>query len=362
MTRLGLKPALAAALLFGVLGALPAHAQVTATDLLVRIDQLENQVRQLTGAVEQLQFRNQQLEASLRKMQEDNEFRFKELGGKTGGQSAGGARPSGSHQPPPTAQQPAPQAQHQPYAPPSSQWGYPPPPSPEPAPLQPNLQQPTLQQPNPSGRRSDAFDPSQNPSAPGVPRPLGSIYAAGGGAEAAGSPARPGAPLDPADRQTAASEPAYGGSGLPPPPLRNPSATGAQMATLPPSQTPHDEYDLAYGYLVRRDYALADQSFRAFLRKYPSDRLAADAQYGLGESLFQRQSYRDAADAFLVVTRTYDKSPRAPEALMRLGQSLAALKEKDLACSAFAEVGRKYPRVSPTVKQTVEREQKRVGC
>jgi tol-pal system protein YbgF len=352
MTRFGLKPALATALLFGVLGALPARAQVTATDLLMRIDQLENQVRQLTGAVEQLQFRNQQIEMNLRKMQEDNEFRFKELGGKTGGQSASGARPSGSHQQPPIA----PQAQQQPSAPPSSQSGYLPPPS-EPAPLQ-----PSLQQPSPSGRRSDAFDPSQNPSAPGVPRPLGSIYAAGGGAEAAGSPARPGAPLDPADRQTAASEPAYGGSGLPPPPLRNPSATGAQMATLPPSQTPHDEYDLAYGYLVRRDYALADQSFRAFLRKYPSDRLAADAQYGLGESLFQRQSYRDAADAFLVVTRTYDKSPRAPEALMRLGQSLAALKEKDLACSAFAEVGRKYPRVSPTVKQTVEREQKRVGC
>ncbi|HEX5846562.1 MAG TPA: tol-pal system protein YbgF [Rhodoplanes sp.] len=134
------------------------------------------------------------------------------------------------------------------------------------------------------------------------------------------------------------------------------------MATLPPSQSPRDEYDLAYGYLVRRDYALADQSFRDFLRKYPSDRLAADAQYGLGESLFQRQSYRDAADAFLAVTRSYDKSPRAPEALMRLGQSLAALKEKDLACGAFAEVGRKYPRVSATVKQTVEREQKRVGC
>ncbi|MGZ8396521.1 MAG: tol-pal system protein YbgF [Rhodoplanes sp.] len=340
MTRLGLKRALATTLLFGALGALPAHAQVTATDLLVRIDQLENQVRQLTGAVEQLQFRNQQIETSLRRTQEENEFRFKELGGKGGGQSAGGARSSGSPPPGPIAQPPAPQPQQQPYAPPPSSQGYLPPPS-EPAPLQP---------PNPSGRRSDAFDPSQSPNAPGVPRPLGSIYASGGGA-AAGSPAR-----------QPAGEPGYAGGGLPPPPPRNPNATGAQMATLPPSQSPRDEYDLAYGYLMRRDYALADQSFRDFLRKYPSDRLAADAQYGLGESLFQRQSYRDAADAFLAVTRSYDKSPRAPEALMRLGQSLAALKEKDLACGAFAEVGRKYPRVSPTVKQTVEREQKRVGC
>ena len=39
-----------------------AHAQMTAADLLTRIDQLESQIRQLTGSVEQLQFRNQQLE------------------------------------------------------------------------------------------------------------------------------------------------------------------------------------------------------------------------------------------------------------------------------------------------------------
>ncbi|HEX5846563.1 MAG TPA: hypothetical protein VFY53_09885 [Rhodoplanes sp.] len=173
MTRLGLKRALATTLLFGALGALPAHAQVTATDLLVRIDQLENQVRQLTGAVEQLQFRNQQIETSLRRTQEENEFRFKELGGKGGGQSAGGARSSRSPPPGPIAQPPAPQPQQQPqqqpYAPPPSSQGYLPPPS-EPAPLQ-----PPLQQPNPSGRRSDAFDPSQSPNAPGVPRPLGAI-------------------------------------------------------------------------------------------------------------------------------------------------------------------------------------------
>jgi len=351
MTRLGLKPALAAALLFSLVSTLPGYAQVTASDLLVRLDQLENQVRQLTGAVEQLQFRNQQLEANLRKMQEDNEFRFKEMGGKTGG-AAGGMRSSGAQTP--IAPPPSPPAQHQSYAPASSQPSYQPPPS-EPMPLQPSY---TAPEANPSGRRSDAFDPSQNPSAPGAPRPLGSIYASRGGEESAA--VRSGAPQSLTDRPPA--DPGYGIGGLPPPPPRNPNATGARMATLPPSQNSRDEYDLAYGYLVRRDYALADQTFREFLQKYPNDRLAADAQYGLGESLFLRQNYRDAANAFLSVTRNYDKSPRAPEALMRLGQSLVALKEKDAACGAFAEIGRKYPRVSPTVKQTVEREQKRVGC
>ena len=355
MTRLGLTSALATALLFSALSALPARAQVTATDLLVRLDQLEKQVRQLTGAVEQLQYRNQQLETNLRKMQEDNEFRFSELGGKPAGRNASEPRTQ-APQPPPqhqspyapqrqsyTPEQPSSAPQQQPYEPPQQTYApqqpaYAPPS--EPIPLQPSAGQ------QPSGRRSDAFDPTQNPSAPGAPRQLGSVYASG----------RADAP--------ASNEGGYGGygSGLPPPPPRNPNATGSQVATLPPSQSSRDLYDLANGYLARRDFALAEQSFRAFLSQYPSDPLGVDAQYGLGESLFRQQNYRDAADTFLTMTKSHASSARAPDALLRLGQSLAALKEKNLACGAFAEIGRKYPRVSPTVKQTVAREQKRVGC
>jgi tol-pal system protein YbgF len=135
-----------------------------------------------------------------------------------------------------------------------------------------------------------------------------------------------------------------------------------QTATLPPAQTPRDEFDLAYGYVMRKDYALAEDGLRTFLKKHPSDRLAGDAQFWLGESLFQRQKYRDAADAFVVVVKKYDTHSKAPDALLRLGQSLAALHEKELACATLGEVPHKYPRASASIKQTVEREQKRVRC
>ena len=130
----------------------------------------------------------------------------------------------------------------------------------------------------------------------------------------------------------------------------------------PPTQSPRDEYDLAYGYMLRKDYALAENGFRAFLRQHPTDRLVADAQYWLGESLFQRQRYRDAAESYLAVTTKHEGSPKAPEALLRLGQSLAALGERETACAALGEVARKYPRAPVGVKHGVEREQKRVRC
>lgn len=140
------------------------------------------------------------------------------------------------------------------------------------------------------------------------------------------------------------------------------SSTGAHAAVAPPSQSPKDQYDLGYGYILRKDYAAAEQTFRDFLQRHPGDRLLSDAHYWLGESLFQRQRYRDAADSFLTVSTKHETSGKAPDSLLRLGQSLAALREKDAACATLGEIGRKYPRASLNVRQGVERELKRVGC
>ena len=149
---------------------------------------------------------------------------------------------------------------------------------------------------------------------------------------------------------------------MPPPSARNPNAAGIGQTVLAPSATAKDDYDLAYGYVLRKDYALAEEAFRAFLKRYPTDRFVPEANYWLGESLFQRQRYRDAAELFLTVSTKYEASTKGPDALLRLGESLAALGEKDAACATLNEVGRKFPRAGANVKQSAEREHKRAGC
>jgi tol-pal system protein YbgF len=266
-------------------------AQAGAPDLMLRVDRLEAQIRQLTGVIEQLQFRNQQLENQLRRMAEDGDPR-------------GAPRPAGQARPQIAPGPPAPAAV--PAAP----------------------------------RRGDAFDPTQHPNAPGAPHTLGSL----------------GVPAAPASRP---GEIADASVGVPAPPRVNP---GGAPATLPPSQTPKDEFDLAYNYVLRRDYVLAEDGFRGFLSKYPNDRLTGDATFWMGESLYQRQRFRDAAEAFLNVSTKFEGNAKAPDALLRLGQSLAALGEKEAACASLGEVLRKFPRASAGVKAGVEREQKRVRC
>jgi|tagenome__1003787_1003787.scaffolds.fasta_scaffold20794064_2 tol-pal system protein YbgF len=256
-------------------------AQAGTPDVVLRLERLESQIRQLTGVIEQLQYRNQQLEGQVRRMEE-----------------AGPVRPGAQPRPAPLSGQGVPSVV-------------------------------------PGGlRRGDAFDPAQQPNAPGAPHSLGSI-----------------APL-----------PAETGARVPPDQLSRSASTGAVPATLAPSQTSKDEFDLAYGYVLRRDFALAEDTLRGFLSKYPNDRLTGDATFWLGESLYQRQRFRDAAEAFLNVSTKFDSNPKAPDALLRLGQSLAALGEKEAACASLGEVSRKFPRASAAVKQGVDREQKRVRC
>jgi tol-pal system protein YbgF len=297
-------------------------SQGSASDVAVRLDRMENRLREMTGQIEQLQFRNQQLEQELAR-----------LGGAPAAASPRGGAPNSAPMSAPQQGMPA--------------QGLPPAPT--------------------NGKRSDVFDPSQHPSAPGAPRSLG-----GGGMPvqadvgAPGSPAS-GAPIDLSggnrtnlpQTQTASADP---NAALPAPPPRNTSRTGAQLATLPPSRTPKDEYDLAYGYVLHKDYDLAAKAFADFIKRNPNDELSPEAHYWLGESYFQRKKYQDAADAYLVVVRNYEKSDKAPDSLLRLGQSLAAIGQKEMACASLGEVNRKYPRASASVKRGVAAEQKRAHC
>jgi tol-pal system protein YbgF len=337
-------------------------AQSDPGDMTVRLDRLEGALRQLTGTIEQLQYRNQQLELQLKRMQDDTEYRFQQMGGKSGSV------------PPPSQGAPRTPGMAPSVAPgaiPSS-----PPPSTAP------------------GRRSDVFDPGQHPDAPGAPRTLGNQAAIAApepgqdngppvgapGGRAAGAPLDLStmAGNDPAPSQTGAPPPMApppatvasaapmplpaSQNAAPPPQARNVAPGGRQLATLPPSATPQDAYDMAYGYVLHKDYALAEQAFRDFVGKYPNERLVPDAQYWLGESLFQQQRYRDAAESFLGVSTKFERAGKAPDALLRLGQSLAAMNQKEAACATLAEIGRKYPRASAGVKRGVTQEQTRAHC
>ncbi|EIM27395.1 tol-pal system protein YbgF [Microvirga lotononidis] len=299
----------------------PAAAQ-DAADAIVRLNRLESQFRQLSGQMEQLQYENRQLKEQLRKFQEDVEFRFQER--------SGGSRSAT----PPTATPSRPA---------------------QPAPAQPQ-------------RRSDVFDPSQAPDAPGAPRPLGTTAPSTPLTADANRPMPlPGgqlAELIEQDEQGLDGAPMDGGghegmTGLPQGALAErpgPSVAATSVGN------PRSDFDAAYASFTQKQYDQAEMGFRRFLQSNPRDKLVPEATFWLGETYLQRGRYREAAEQFLNVTAEHPDAAKAPDSLLRLGISLNGLGAKDRACAVLAELDRKYPQASAPVRQASDREQKRIKC
>lgn len=305
----------------------------------LRLSRLEEQVRALTGQIEQLQFQNRKLEENLRKMQADTDFRFQDL------QRGGGA--------------PAPV---RPAVPLGTKRGDAAMPDATPQTQTATASATTLV---PAPKTSDAFDPDANPSAPGAPRPLGTTPASPPLAPrvARGTPLdETHAPLDLMHPRSSADAPADETTLAPtviPAPGGAPRDTG--VASLTPGGT-REEYDADIGLYKQGQFESAANGFAAFADKYPKDRLVPDAVYLAGESFARLGRHREAAEQFLKLSTDYGKSPRAPDALLRLGMSLNALGAREQACATYQEVTKRYPAATIDVRSGVDRELKRARC
>ncbi|SFJ99867.1 tol-pal system protein YbgF [Methylocapsa palsarum] len=298
--------------------------QQDSAGLLVRIDRLENQMRQINGQIEQLQFGARRIEEQLRKFQEDVDFRFQDGGAR-------GAAPAA--------------------------------PASKPLPKRTDLGEDSVEPdaaPPVRTRRSDAFDPSKEPAAPGAPRALGTGSALTGDADApldltggrlSREASTPGASSSSTGRAAASADPIAA--------LTAPGGPGD--VTAPPNPV-KAEFDAAIGFYRQKQYENAEKGFAAFLQKNAKSKMAPDAVYYLGETFFQRGRQREAAEQYLKFSTQYANAPRAPEAMLRLGQSLYSLGAKEQACATFGEINRKYPAASAAIKAGAEREAKRAQC
>jgi tol-pal system protein YbgF len=285
----------------------PPKAQVQmaqATDPSLRVQQLEEEIRSLNGRIEEMSFQLLQMQETIRKQQEDNEFRFQDLEKKSGSLSKPVDGGGGSD----------------------------------------SVAEIITDTPN-VGASADVSDP-------GTPdQTLGSIALDTSGV-----------PVDATiNEDTTASASTLPGVEAPTvaPSVTPPAAKQQQTASL---GAEGDVYQVAYGHVLSGDYSLAESEFRDFIEAYPSSAKIADANFWLGEALYSQGNYNEAAKTFLNAHQTYNTSPKAPEMLLKLGMSLAALDNTETACATLREVSKRYPKASRAVVSKVASEQKRLRC
>ena len=140
------------------------------------------------------------------------------------------------------------------------------------------------------------------------------------------------------------------------------AATSGQQTAALAGETPKEQYDYAFGLLSQANYPEAERALTAFLDSYPADPLAGNAKYWLGETFYVRGQFREAAVTFAEGFQRYPDSPKAPDNLLKLGKSLAALGQSADACGTFAELVTRYPNAPATIHQQAATEQQRLSC
>lgn len=288
-----------------------------------RITALEEQIRSLSGTVEELNFQILQMQEQMRKMQEDNEFRFQELEQKK--TDAGVERDDSVAGAAPDRAAPNLQASEE---------------------TVPSVEEIIIEE---DGQVADSTQPSGEP-----PKTFGTIKFDEKGNVVGGS----------VNEQTAEAAPVRQVplGAVTQDAAEAPTTDQTVVAALPATDDPDELYRNAYEFILSGDYGTAEAGFRNHIDRFPDNPRAADARYWLGESLLGQKKYRDAAETFLAANKEFPSAKKAPEMLLKLGVSLAGLDQRDVACATFAEIGKRYPDIGTPLKDRVKQEQALAAC
>lgn len=286
---------------------LVAQSQQNTAQLLVRIQELEGQIRTMTGQIEGLQFQLTQMQTLLERMTEDNEFRFQQLEGGGVGKPQATAPTDGV-------------TPSQPLSPDPSQTATSTPPAAtDPA-------QPALPGDGNGPPMDFALDDSQDPLLGGGVDQLGTLTE---------------------DQLTIA----------PSRPLDIDQSGGLISAGDAAAQ-----YQAGYDALTRGDYAFAEEQFTQFIALFPDDAQAPDAVNWLGEALLQRGAYTDAAQVLADGYTRYRESRRAPDMMLKLGVALVGAEQAEVGCRTFATLRERYPELSTAFRQRLDEETQKAQC
>ncbi len=143
-----------------------------------------------------------------------------------------------------------------------------------------------------------------------------------------------------------------------------PSTTASRTGTGPvlPEGDAASRYKHAFSYLMRHDYDTAEKAFREFVDGHGDDPLAGNAMYWLGETYYVREMFAESAVTFAEGYERYPGSPKTADNLLKLSFSLARLNRVEDACVALAQLSDEFPNASSTIKRRALTEGRRIGC
>lgn len=117
---------------------------------------------------------------------------------------------------------------------------------------------------------------------------------------------------------------------------------GATAETTP-VQSPESIYYTAYSDYIKKNYDLAIEGFRQFIRLYPNNALADNSLYWIGECYYSQKKYQEAVDTFKELKSNYPDGDKVPDAILKEGFALIEMGKQTDGIEVLKEVISKFP-------------------
>ncbi len=102
-------------------------------------------------------------------------------------------------------------------------------------------------------------------------------------------------------------------------------------------------YQAALSLFKQGDYSGAISGFKAFIKTWPDDPLAASAQYWIGNACFSTRDFKGAVAAQRRLLAAWPKSPKVPDALLNMSSAQVELGDMAAARKTLQKLVDRYP-------------------
>lgn len=112
----------------------------------------------------------------------------------------------------------------------------------------------------------------------------------------------------------------------------------------PEIKDPAKIYEAVYSTFKEKKFKEAREKFEAFIKEFPKDSLAGNAQFWIGESYYAEEDYAGAIVEYDALLKNYPNSGKAIGALLKQGYAFIEMGDKKAAKGILEQLREKYPK------------------
>ena len=122
-----------------------------------------------------------------------------------------------------------------------------------------------------------------------------------------------------------------------------PSGSDGDVQPETTAQSPETTYYTAYSDYIKKNYQLAIDGFKQFIRLFPQNGLADNSLYWIGECYYSQKKYQEAVSTFTQLITNYSDGDKIPDAILKKGYALIEMGKQSEGVDVLKELISRFP-------------------